>query len=77
MIVIRLTGKRITLDVDGRDTIYGVKEKMELKKGIPPNHQRLIFGGEQLENGRTLADYNIQPESTLHVIFGTWRMLNT
>ena len=63
-----LTGKEIEIDIEAADKVQRIKERVEEKEGIPPAQQRLIFGGKQMSDEKTAAEYNIEGGSVLHLV---------
>mmetsp|Transcript_7845 Transcript_7845/g.9339 ORF Transcript_7845/g.9339 Transcript_7845/m.9339 type:complete len:88 (+) Transcript_7845:263-526(+) len=68
LMVKTLDGKTVTVDAEEEDTIEDIKNKIMEKEGVPIDQQRLIFGGKQLDSEKTLADYDVQEDSTLHMV---------
>ena len=63
-----VTGKTITVEVEAEDVLEKVKVKIEGREGIPTDEQRLLFAGREVQDGKTLMDYDIQTESTMHLV---------
>jgi hypothetical protein len=63
-----LTGKNLTLDLDPNESVENVKKLIHEKEGIPPDQQRLVFSGKQLDDGKLLSDYDVKSESTVHLV---------
>ena len=63
-----LTGKTVSIEVEENESIEDVKAKISAKEGIPPEQQRLIFGGQQLQDAKTLGDYDVGDDATLHLV---------
>uniref|UniRef100_A0A7S1TUS4 Ubiquitin-like domain-containing protein n=1 Tax=Phaeomonas parva TaxID=124430 RepID=A0A7S1TUS4_9STRA len=68
LMVKTLEGKTVTVDVEPDESIESIKAKIHEKEGIPPEQQRLIFGGKQLEADKSLEDYGIEDDATLHLV---------
>ncbi|KAK2461312.1 hypothetical protein APHAL10511_006839 [Amanita phalloides] len=68
MLIKTLTGKEIELDIDSSDKITRIKEKVEEQSGVPPQQQRLIFGGRQMPDERMVSEFNISAGAVLHLV---------